>query len=271
MSKSIKQNTKKSKNKTTKNKTTKNKTTKNKIMKNENSCVSGLKSFELKFQSKKQKYSIKQHINVFKKRLTNFVSPTHITPENDFYTYINYYWLKNAYLKEEQRYITQIDDFRLIQDKVYSDLKEIILDYIKSNNNKLSSKLKIFYDSVINMNTLNQSNEIIKEIVHNIDKMREDKNGVWKLLAYINENEIIPSGGSPFVWSISGDDKEPDVCRCFINGPELSILDMTVYYDDKTDINYKAKKKHEFNSFVKKLSRNIVDLRLLLPILILSF
>jgi predicted metalloendopeptidase len=251
MNKSIKQNTKKNKNK--------NKTLKNKNIKdNENTCMSGLKPFEFRFQNKKHMRSRQEEIDVFKKKLIRFISPTNVTPQNDFYTYINYYWLKKASLKEEQRYITQIDDFRLVQDKVYYDLKEIVLDYIKSNNNKLSHELKTFYNSVVNMNSLKHSNEVVKEIIHKIDEIRKEKNGVWKLLAYTNENEIISSGGSPFIWSMAGDDKDPNANRSFINGPQLSILDMTVYYDDNTGKNYKSKMRHDFNSFVKKLFKTVL-------------
>ena len=168
MNKSIKQNVKKNKNK---NKTLKNKNLKDK----QKNCMSGLKPFEFRYQHKKHRRTRQQEIDVFKKKLTRFISPTNVTPQNDFYTYINYYWLKKASLNEEQRYITQIDDFRLTQDKVYYDLKEIVLDYIKSNNNKLSHQLKTFYNSVVNMNSLKHSNEIVKEIIHKIDEIRKEK------------------------------------------------------------------------------------------------
>jgi len=49
--------------------------------------------------------------------------------------------IKNISLKKQQKYITQIDDFRLTQDRVYKDLNIIILDYIKNNKNKLMQML----------------------------------------------------------------------------------------------------------------------------------
>ena len=229
----------------------------NKELNYEKQCSAGLKPFELAFLKKKSSTSRQKEIDLFKTELIRLRSPKHISPQNDFYTYINYGWLKKVTLKEEQKYITQIDDFRLVQDKVYKDLNEITLDYIKSHNDKLSHELKNFYESVVNMNSVTTSNNIIKEIVVKIDEIRGDKNGLWKLLAYINENEIIPTGGCPFVWSMLPDDKSPHVYRSYINGPQLSILDTTVYYDDNTDVKYKAKMRKMFNIFVKKLFKKV--------------
>ena len=188
----------------------------NKELNYEKQCSAGLKPFELAFLKKKSSTSRQKEIDLFKTELIRLRSPKHISPQNDFYTYINYGWLKKVTLKEEQKYITQIDDFRLVQDKVYKDLNEITLDYIKSHNDKLSHELKNFYESVVNMNSVTTSNNIIKEIVVKIDEIRGDKNGLWKLLAYINENEIIPTGGCPFVWSMLPDDKSPHVYRSYI-------------------------------------------------------
>ena len=74
-----------------------------------------------------------------------------ISPQNDFYTYINDRWLKNAdlyniNLLKHQKYIAEVDDFRLVQDTVYSQLNDIILNYIKKDN-KTSKCMKNFYES----------------------------------------------------------------------------------------------------------------------------
>ena len=243
-----------------------NKTVKNKKLKNQtedepykySSCVAGLKPFEEEFLKKKHTFSRKKEMAIFRKKLSNLASPKSITPQDDFYTYINYNWLKKISLKEEQRYITQIDDFRLTQDKVYNDLKNITLDYIKSNNNKLARELKNFYNSVVSMNTVVQSKAIVKEIIEKIDEIRLDRDGVWKLLAYVNRSEIIPSGGSPFIWSVVPDDKHNTTCISYINGPQLSIIDMSVYYDDGTNKIYKTKMRNDFKNFVKKLFKTVL-------------
>jgi hypothetical protein len=74
-----------------------------------------------------------------------------ISPQNDFYTYINDRWIKNEdlyniNLLKNQKYIAQVDDFRLVQDTVYSQLNDIILNYIKKDN-KTSKCMKNFYES----------------------------------------------------------------------------------------------------------------------------
>ena len=73
-------------------------------------------------------------------------APSAIKPEDDFYDYINYLWLKNVSLKKQQEYIVQVDDFRLTQDKVYHQLNDIILEYIRTHKDKLATNLKNFYD-----------------------------------------------------------------------------------------------------------------------------
>ena len=65
------------------------------------------------------------------KKLRKAIAPSHIKPQDDFYSYINYKWLQEKHLNESQTYIVQVDDFRLIQDKVYKELIEIIHPIIK--------------------------------------------------------------------------------------------------------------------------------------------
>ena len=60
------------------------------------------------------------------KELKKAVSPSNVTPNNDFYSYINERWLKDLDVEAYQQYIVQLDNFRLVQDKVYRQLIEII-------------------------------------------------------------------------------------------------------------------------------------------------
>jgi hypothetical protein len=90
-------------------------------------------------------------------------SPNSIKPKNDFYDYINYQWLKNVSLEQQQKYIVQIDDFRLAQDTVYRQLNEIILEYIKNHDNKLSKNQLIRvmeYKQVLSKH-LNELNKVL--------------------------------------------------------------------------------------------------------------
>ena len=58
---------------------------------------------------------------------------TNVTPQNDFYSYINDKWLKDYQVQESQKYIVQVDNFRITQDKVFRELIEIVKDYIKDS------------------------------------------------------------------------------------------------------------------------------------------
>jgi hypothetical protein len=132
-------------------------------------CSISLKPFEKKFSEtispKQLKLSNKKKKKEMVKELLTKFAPNSIKPNNDFYDYINYQWLKNVSLKKQQKYIVQIDDFRLAQDKVFHELDELILQYIKTHNNKLSKNLKNFYTSVTNMNPKPHTRQLAKEAV----------------------------------------------------------------------------------------------------------
>lgn len=94
-------------------------------------------------------YQVKK---TFIKQLLAPFSPSSIKPTSNFYNYINYLWLKNTKLEDEkQKYITQIDSFRLVQDKIYNQLHDIVIDYIKNNNNRLSRNLSNYYKTVVKL------------------------------------------------------------------------------------------------------------------------
>jgi predicted metalloendopeptidase len=220
-------------------------------------CPIGLKPFMsnylVKHGNKLSKYSKEEFQNQFTKELLSKFAPHSIKPEDDYYDYINYQWLKNITLEEQQKYIVQIDEFRLAQDKVYHELDEIILNYIKNNNNKLSLNLKNFYNSVIKMNSINNSKKLAVDAVKTIDSYIE-QNNQWKLLAFINSSEMLASS-APFVWSLNPDDKQPDIFRCYVTPHQFFIVDLAVYYDDGKDVKYKAKYRNAF----KKHVNNIFD------------
>jgi putative endopeptidase len=218
-------------------------------------CPIGLKSFEDDFEKTSlTAMSKKSHDSKMKelaKELLSRFAPNGIKPVNDYYDYINYQWLQNIDLKKQQEYIVQIDDFRLTQDKVYQELNEIILDYIKTHNDKLSKNLKYFYDSVIKMNPINYSRQLAKEKEQLINDYMSEKNP-WKLLAFINSDEMIASN-APFVWTLNPDNKNVNQYRCYIDPHHFTILDLAVYYDDGTDVEYKKKYRKAFISYCKKL------------------
>ena len=88
-------------------------------------CPVNFKPFEEEFSKTiPQNQLIKsneQKKSQFVKEVTARFAPKNIQPNNDFYDYINYGWLKNVSLEKQQEYIVQVDDFRLAQDKVYHE------------------------------------------------------------------------------------------------------------------------------------------------------
>jgi putative endopeptidase len=186
--------------------------------------------------------------------LKKAVSPSNINPKNDFYSYINDRWLKDYQLQEGQEYIVQVDDFRIVQDKVYRELIEIIETYLKENKgkqNKKAQNIKNVYESLKKENTNKQNSDLAIKVLEKIDELRKDKSNLWKLLAFYNNNEII-TPSCPFTWTINPDDKNPTIYKCYLDPPILSLVDTNVYFDDGTDVNYKNKYKKEYFKYLSK-------------------
>lgn len=61
---------------------------------------------------------------------------------------------------------------------------------------------------------------------------------MWKLLAFINSDEMI-ADKAPFVWSVNPDNKDPTIFRCYVSPHAFALVDLNVYYDDGTDVEYK--------------------------------
>jgi predicted metalloendopeptidase len=241
--------TKKNRNKNTNKRSKHNKTRKN------SKCPIGLKPFEEKFSLTLPKGHLKVSSNkknkIFVKQLLSKFAPNSIKPENNFYDYINYQWLKNVSLEEQQKYIVQVDDFRLTQDKVYTQLNDIILEYIKTHNDKLSQNLKNYHKSVIDMNPKPYSRRLAFEVVKTIEHFIAEKNP-WKLLAFFNKDEML-CNSAPFVWSLNPDDKNTKLYRCYVSPHQFELIDLNVYYDDGTEVSYKKRYREEYTKNVKDI------------------
>ena len=132
---------------------------------------------------KPETITVEKEINrVFK---TPFV-PSKITPKNDYYSYINYKWMKTAQAEKDAGYIVQLDDFRMVQHQVYLKLLNIVKDYTKNNHTKKSTEISNFYKSFIKGSSLNEIKEYGRETLQMIDTMRENPANLWKLLGKMN-------------------------------------------------------------------------------------
>jgi putative endopeptidase len=224
-------------------------------------CPISLKPFEEEFSKKTPKDQLKktssEKTKTFIKQLLSKFAPNSIKPENDFYDYINYQWLKDVSLENQQKYITQIDDFRLTQHQVYEELNGIILNYIKTHDDKLSKNLNNFYNSVIKTNPKDYTKRLAKEAVKTIDDLIAENNP-WKMLAFFNKDEMI-ANKAPFEWSLNPDEKNAKIYASTITPHHFSIIDINVYYDDGTDVAYKNKYRKEFKKSCQKIFNTLLE------------
>jgi putative endopeptidase len=214
----------------------------------------GLKAFEDNFKETDLANKKKNLLLVSKYKP---IDKWKISPKNNFYNYINYEWLDNIKVDEQQKYITQVDDFRLTQDKVYRQLHDIIMDYIKHNKNRLATNMKNYYDSVITMNNKKDSRKSAFEIIAKIDALRQDKSNIWKLLAMFNSTEIM-APSCPISWSLYPDNKQPNIFRSYIDGYGFVLIDQTVYVDDGTNIEYKKNYRSVFLKALRDLLNTVL-------------
>jgi predicted metalloendopeptidase len=207
-------------------------------------CIS-LKPFEAKFEKQFSTNLVKSN-KTFKQKIASQLlqqfAPNRLTPNKDFYNYINYTWLKNLKVTDKQKYIVQIDDFRLVQDRVYHELDTHITNYIKLNKNKLSTGLSNFRTSVINLSTKENSRKLAIEQVNYVNSMCDsnDISKLWELLGHINSDEMIASS-APFTWALAPNEKKSSNYCSYIYPHNFSILDIDVYFNNsKYANNYKT-------------------------------
>ena len=208
----------------------KNKTRKNKL--NKLNKLNKINKIKLLCDNESYKPFEQRLEKLFKKQNTNFDStnfnleksiiyelkqatnPSNIKPQNDYYSYINDRWIETYKTTNNLGYIVQLDDFRIVQDEVYRQLNDIVTDYISNENNKLAICMKKFYQSQITWNTNKQSTDDAQKYVDELDFLRQDKKNLWKLLGKISKNEMI-SFGSPILWSLNPDDKNPKIYKSY--------------------------------------------------------
>jgi predicted metalloendopeptidase len=178
--------------------------------------------------------SHRQLMKMLVKNLNVRYAPAKITAQNDFYTYINYKWLTDSEidsvkLSESQKYITQIDDFRIVQDKVYLELRDILTDYVKHNHDSKAKTIKNFMSAAETLDSPSASKVKIHQYITQLDELRKDKTNIWKLLGILNKHEMIKNQ-LPFSWSVMADDKNASKNKSHINPINLPIIDLDAYY-----------------------------------------
>jgi len=183
-------------------------------------------------------------------------APGKISEKSDYYTYINYVWLEKEDENTEKvkKFYTQVDDFRVVQEKVYYELIDIVKDYIKKNKNAEAKEVNSVYKSFLNLNEKVAQNHVYQS-VDKIDELIKEGN-LLKLLAHFNKNEVV-SWGAPIVWTVVADQKQSNIYRNNISGPQLSLYDYDIYIenneDDENTKKYKKVFKTKYFQFLNKM------------------
>jgi predicted metalloendopeptidase len=182
-----------------------------------------------------------------------------IKANQDFYSFVNEKWINEFELLKEQQYIIQVDNFRLIQDKVYRELINIIEDYISNPSTKNTKKTKCItnaYNSFKGYNTNQQTKCLAKHFLEYIDEVLKIKENLWETLGTLNKNEIT-SWGSPFVWTLNPDEKNPKIYKCYLEPPQVTLIDIDVYFnydtDNKKEKTYKTNYRIEYFKYLDNL------------------
>jgi len=214
-------------------------------------CVTVNNSFEENFEKyfknkkgdklkKNAKYDTigKELISAFKKP----VAPEHISPKDDFYTYVNYDWLKEKETKHKKmkKYYTRVDSFRTLQEKVYYQLIDIVKAYTSEHNSHKSNMIQNVYESFLHSDEASCERHWAK-IKQELEDTFKNKT-CTDLLIHMNRNETV-AGFCPISFSIMTDEKDSQINRCHINSPVLSYYDDALYEYENDAANHRKNDK----------------------------
>lgn len=222
-----------------------------------------LESFEQEFEKTFTHNLKKENANVQKSLIKIFktpFAPSKITPQNDYYTYINYNWIhkQTKELARNKKFYVQLDNFRITQEKVYYELMDIVKEYIKTNDTAKSRAIKNLYECMLHLDDKEAEDQVLltqSVIEKAIDTDVDNANLYW-LLAQINQNEVL-SWGCPISWTVAKDQKRSTIYKSTISPPQLTIYDYTLYIEDETvdaqTKKYRRKLKSKFLEYVEAM------------------
>ena len=215
----------------------------------------GFVSFEdeyensVKYTSSTMK-TYKNTVNELAELIKSHFAPAKYTPQSNFYEYINYGWLQNADKTYHNEYFVELDDFRLLQDKVYIQVIDLVKNYIATDSSKQSKLMDNVYQSMLHLDERCAKKHVDNTVIM-IDELIQENN-LWKLLANINKNEVV-SWASPLVWKVQGDMKNSQIFRYYISPGALSLYDITLYFDPDDTSSEKDK------AYNKELKKNHIE------------
>jgi len=165
--------------------------------------------------------------------------------KNDFYSFINNEWITKKDNEHNLKYYVEVDNFRIVQEKVYYKLIDYVIKYINENpHSKKARAIKNVYESIKN-NTITTLRKHTFRQLNEVNGFIEN-NDMYGLLADINKEEIL-SWGAPIKWSLLPDEKNVKKYISHLSTPELSIYDYMIYINDSQD----TKEIKKYKKFVK--------------------
>ena len=183
-------------------------------------------------------------------------------PNENYYDYVNYTWIEKQTEKLEKlpKYYVEVDDFRIVQDKVYDEVLSYTDEYIKKNKSTRKGK-------AINAirHCIEKANKK-KGLVHckrTYDDITQyiDEGNMYGLLAYSNSSEVV-SWQSPIVWGVMPDEKNVKRYVSHLSPPQLGIYDYFVYIDDPKDTpkekKFKTVFREKYFDFINKVFKLVL-------------
>ena len=171
--------------------------------------------------------------------------------KNDFYGFVNTEWAKEN-LTELPKYYVQLDNFRIVQEKVYYQLIDYVKIFIKENSkSEKGIAIKNLYTSMTTDTSTKVLLKYCKEILDEVEDFvnPDTSTNLYDVLADVNQNEII-SWGSPIHWELLPDEKDVTKYISHLSPASLSIYDYLIYINDPSDDvetkKYKAYIKYHF-------------------------
>ena len=185
--------------------------------------------------------------------LNSTFTPSKYKITDDFYTYINYGWIHDMskQIAKTPKHYVQVDSVRITQEDVYYELINIVKQYVKNNNTKLSKSIKNVYESLYNLDM--QSSEQYFEDYRKYIEKQVASGDLYDILSNQNRNEII-SSGTPIVWNVSIDDKNSKIYKSYISPPALTLYDLALYSENKkSNSKYKKDVKNHYIEYVNSM------------------
>lgn len=154
---------------------------------------------------------------------------------NDFYSNINFNWLKNIKIKKNN---TSVNEFVLRQDKTDKYLQKII------ENTSISNPISHIYTKFQKYNNTETEN-VFHDMINQLDNLRTDKTNIWKFLSLLDKNMI----NQPFNVNISHDDKDYSKFIVYIESGGIPFDTRKYYFN----MGKYEKIRKKYSQFVKNI------------------